>query len=140
MNWPARRTRPGLRAGPARLGLAALVAYLAPVPPGMLLLWLGTLVEQGPPAASYIASHGFFLLASLYLSWAGLLVGVPLSILALRTDWAGWAVALGTGAVLAAGVSHLTGLEPDIVLPGALLIAATYWLALRRMIGPALAR
>ncbi len=49
-------------------------------------------------------------------------------------------MALGTGAVLAAGVSHLTGLEPDIVLPGALLIAATYWLALRRMIGPALAR
>lgn len=103
----------------------------------MLLLWLGNLVEQGPPTASYIASHGFFPLASLYLSLAGLLVGVPLSVLALR---AGWAVALGTGTALALGASLATGLEPEIVLPGALFIAAAYWLLLRRMIGPALAR
>jgi hypothetical protein len=136
VNWPALRTRPGLRAGPARLALAAVVAYLAPIPPGALLLWLGTLVEQGPPTASHVASHGFFLLASLYLSWVGLLVGVPLSVLALRTGFAGWAVALGTGAALAASVSLLTGLEPDIVLPGAMLSAGVYWLVLRGAVGP----
>ena len=136
MSWPALRTRPGLRAGPARLALAAVVAYLAPIPPGVLLLWVGTPVEQGPSAASYVASHGVFLLASLYLSWAGLLVGVPVSVLALRTGFAGWAVALGTGAALAAAVSLLTGLEPDIVLPGALLSAGVYWLVLRGAVGP----
>ena len=57
--------------------------------------------------------------------------------LALRTGFAGWAVALGTGAALTAAVSLLTGLEPDIVLPGALLIAGIYWLVLCGALGPA---
>ncbi|WP_275401710.1 hypothetical protein [Rhodosalinus halophilus] len=36
---------------------------------------------------------------------------------ALRSGFAGRAVALGTGAALAGAVSLFTGLEPDIVLP-----------------------
>ena len=65
-----------------------------------------------------------------------MLVGVPVSVLTLHAGCAGWAVAPGTGAALAATVSLLTGLDPDIVRPGALLIAGIYWLVLRGAVGP----
>jgi hypothetical protein len=137
MSWPALRTRAGLRLSWPRLALAGAIAWAAPVPLGALLIGLGALLRQAPEAPLQVT--GFFLVASAYLSWAGLLVGVPLSVLALRRGWAGWAVALGTGAALGAAAGLATGLEAGIVLPGALVIAAVYWLALRRMTGPALA-
>jgi hypothetical protein len=46
----------------------------------------------------------------------------------------------GAAARLGGLATALSGLEASIVLPGALVIAAAYWLMLRRMTGPALAR
>ena len=138
MSWPALRTRPGLRLSWPRLALAAGVAWAAPVPLGALLIGLGALIDRGPDAALQVT--GFFLVASVYLSWSGLIAGVPLSVLALRHGWSGWAVALAAGATLGGLATALSGLEASITLPGALVITAAYWLMLRRMTGPALAR
>ncbi|WP_273522854.1 hypothetical protein [Rhodosalinus sediminis] len=57
--------------------------------------------------------------------------------LTLHTGFDGWAVAPGTGAALAAAISLSTGLDPDIVGPGAFPIAGIFWLVLRQTVGPA---
>ncbi len=133
--WPALRTKPVARPPLQRLAAAALAAWIAPPAAGAALLVLGNLLPPGPGPTA-LSVEGFFLMSSVRLSWAGLLAGVPLSVLALRAGLAGWAVALGAGAALGVGAGLAVGLEPGIVLPGSVMAAAAYWLTLRGAIGP----
>jgi hypothetical protein len=134
MSWPAFRTPP--RAGPgwaAYVG-ASLITLIAPVLLGAILsvsagALFGTETEAGLGALLFTA--GFFLAFSFYLSWTGLILAIPLAILAFRHGWAGWAMAVLAGISTGAVIYTVFGMEWFITMPAGALFGAVFWLSMR---------
>ncbi len=139
MSWPALRTVAGRVPTWRQFALASLITLIAPVVVGASLSILfapahGTDAAIGFGGALFIA--GFYLAFSFYLSWLGLLVALPLSIMAMRRGFAGWAVALLAGLAVGGLIGAGLGLAPWLTAPAGLIHGGTYWLALR-LLAPA---
>jgi len=70
--------------------------------------------------------------ASIWLSWAVLLVAVPFSLYLLHIGWAGWAIAIATGALPGIVAIPFTDINViGIVVPFGAMLGLIYWLILR---------
>ena len=90
------------------LAVAALAAWVVPMVPGLALMAMVPVMGLIPASAGEPAllagTLGVALVFSPLLSWVGLLIGVPLSVLCLARGWFGWGVALAVGA-MSAGIA-----------------------------------
>lgn len=133
--WPAIRTPKGVVPGWRAFLGASIISLVVPVLTGIALTILASLVFSGPgntsPFGALLFTAGFFLGFSIYLSWVGLLMALPLVILAFRLGGAGWVTALAIG-VLTGGLIYLTlGMAWAMTLPLGAFFAAVFWLSLR---------
>lgn len=83
----------------------------------------------GPGALLF--TIGVFLSFSFYLSWAGLMVAIPLAFLAFRYGIAGWGSAVIGGIAVGGIIFSLFGLEWPVTLPAGAFFGAVFWVSLR---------
>lgn len=133
--WPAINTPVGGQRYVAPMVYVALVTLVfLIVPVGGALLTLIAVILGGSDTPPNFATPayllGILLTLSPPVSWAGLLVGVPLSILAMARGYAGWLVSTLAGAV----IGLLCGMfleSPEFMAPGGALMGGLYWIFLR---------
>ena len=113
-------------------GLLTLMLIVVPIM-GFLLalvtsLFVADLNDNGLLSLLYIS--GIFVGFSPMFSWAGLLLGVPLSILAMSRGMAGWGVAAGGGTLAGALTGAVLGSVSFMAAFGA-GFGLLYWIFLR---------
>ena len=136
--WPAIRTTVGGHRHLTALiyaGLLTLMLIVVPVIGFLIAVVTSPFVDElnNNILLSQLYIVGIFVGFSPMVSWAGLLLGVPLSILAMSRGMAGWGVAAGGGTLAGA----LTG-----VFLGSVMFMATfgagfgllYWIFLRWLV------
>jgi len=134
--WPAFRTpRGGHRElTPGVVIKAALAGIVGPALLGGVLMLFGTAFGDlfGYAGDLPIAAFGVGVIMAFSptLSWAGMLIGVPLSLFALSRGFAGWAAALGFGGLAGALVGAPLSSAPILAVSG-IICAGPYWLTLR---------
>ncbi|WP_163846577.1 hypothetical protein [Pseudooceanicola aestuarii] len=110
--WPVWRSDPALpgRLRPGQWVAALLAAWLLPALAGAALALSATAIAQlvgvDPGGLPFL---GLILFYSPLFSWVGLLPGAGLLVLALRRGIGGWAMALGIGGILGAGLAGWLG-------------------------------
>ncbi|WP_377507731.1 hypothetical protein [Octadecabacter sp. R77987] len=133
--WPAIHTTVGGQrhlTGRIYAGLLALMLIVVPACGVMVAVvagWMGNGLNGSGPM-SVLALVGVFLGYSPILSWAGLLIGMPLSVLAMSKGKAGWLVALAAGAI-AGGLIGLLLQAVVVTAPFGALFGGLYWLFTR---------
>lgn len=132
--WPILRTPERAAPGIWALFGATIITIIAPVLLGAgIFLFAGFVFGHETEAGfgSFLFMIGFFLAFSFYLSWAGLIIAVPLAILAFRYGTAGWSVALVAGIAVGTLMFAVFGLAWFVTIPAGIIFALTFWLALR---------
>ncbi len=142
--WPAVRTRPvSAREVGWRPLVVAWFAVSVGVPVATIVVGLLGFATLSAPAAlglglgrraeEFLVDMLNFLLLSPVLTWAFLLPGALLALVAARLGWAGWLVALvlggAAGVVLAAASG--AGSSSSLVILTAALVAGAFWLGIR---------
>lgn len=134
--WPALRTPRGGLNGLTlpKLILAMLICLIVPMACGLALFFtaepLGDMIGYAGDGPILTMGIGLMLIYSPMLAWVGLVPGVPLFLLALSRGWAGWAIAMVTGAAIGLIFATLVKAGAVFALFGA-LNALIFWLALR---------
>ena len=137
--WPAIRTNPQAVAG-KELGIAFFCAWVTWLGGGligfllMLFVWAAQANDLPVPIVP-LSSVTSILLYSPLVSWIGLLPAMLLSIWAMRKGYAGWFIAISTGAT-GSGIALVVAARGDV---NAILFwivvgsgfAAFYWLVAR---------
>lgn len=103
-HWPILRTDPRAAAG-KEVGIAFFCAFwtwLGVAGIGVILsliIW-GLNLASLPVPMNGFGGAAMLLLYSPFISWAGFIPAIPVSIWALRNGWAGWFTALIAGALV----------------------------------------